>query len=559
MEKADNKAIRRWIFALSKGHRAKLGLLTAGRVSQGAAYVLLSLMTKEVIDHAVSGDASGAVRYGAMLLGLAIFCVLLRTGLAILLRTVEKQMQIALRAKAYRSLSQKKQAAISCYHSGVLLDRINTDTPHVIECLVSIVPDLAGMTTNLLGAMGALAIMSGWLTAALLAFGFVTAFFARFARRRMRKFYRDMSEKSETTNAFYLEWLSHSLLIKVYGADERAKARAKKLESKGYASWHKYLIFNQTVKTGASAFFELGYYGALLVGAYALFKQALSYGTLMAVLQLVSQIQDPFAEIGAIASLYNTSLAAAERMMELENLPDEPQAPIPDRDTLYEKMDRLVIRNVSFGYSDEKVLKSVDAQINKGDFAVIAGPSGAGKSTLQKLILGVMDDYEGQIALECGGQEIPLGVNTRSLFAYVPQGDMVISGTMLENLTFLCGEHAKAEIDNALKLSCLDEFVRQLPNGLDTPIGEHGVGLSEGQNQRLAIARALLSGAPILLMDEPTSALDAQTEKRVLEQLRALPGRTIILVSHKEAAYSLCDVELRIDHGSITQRRFQAS
>lgn len=554
-ERAKNRATLKWIYALSEGQRGRLWVLTIGRVLQGALFVTISLFTRGLIDGAVAGDRATAIRNGCFLLGAIVISIAMKMGLAVLLRTIERRIQMRLRMRTYGMLENKKQSALNRFHSGELLDRVNNDTPHVVECLVSIVPDLAGMTSNLIGALGAMYIMSSGLTMILVGLGLLVAFSARFARRRIRAYYREMRENGARMNSFYLETLTHSLLIKVFGAKERANERAKKLEGESFATWRRWLVFHQTIKTGSSIFFQLGYFGALILGANALFRQALSYGTLTAILQLVSQIQDPFAEIGYMTALYNTSLAAAERMIELENLPDEPPAINYDTEAMYEGMTGIRAEKLTFGYGDETVIRDCDFFIRKGDLAIITGLSGAGKSTLEKLMLGVYDDYEGRLCMEKGGESIPLDAGARSMFSYVPQGDMVISGTIMDNLTFLLGDISEERLNEALEMSCADEFVKRLPQGVDTPIGEHGTGLSEGQNQRLAIARALLSDRPILLMDEPTSALDADTEARILRSLSKLKDKTIILISHKEAAFAVCDTELRLENGQITQRR----
>lgn len=168
-----------------------------------------------------------------------------------------------------------------------------------------------------------------------------------------------------------------------------------------------------------------------------------------------------------------------------------------------------------------------------------------------QMLLGVFRPESGGLHLRCGEENVALDRSTRRLFAYVPQGNLLLSGTLRENLTIVRSEATEEEIQQAIFVSAMDEFLSQLPNGLDTLLGESGAGLSEGQAQRLAIARAVLGGAPILLLDECTSALDAQTEQRVLERIRALPGRTCIAVTHRPAALELCDLKLQIEDAKI--------
>ena len=182
---------------------------------------------------------------------------------------------------------------------------------------------------------------------------------------------------------------------------------------------------------------------------------------------------------------------------------------------------------------------------------MITGPSGIGKSTLLKLLLGVFRPEAGGLYLRTGGEILTLDRSTRQLFAYVPQGNLLLSGTLRENLTIVKPDASEAEIHRAVHVSAMDEYLPQLPQGLDTVLGESGAGLSEGQAQRLASARAVLGGAPILLLDECTSALDAETENTVLQRLRQLPGRTCIAVTHRPAAIALCDWQLQMEGGKL--------
>ena len=189
--------------------------------------------------------------------------------------------------------------------------------------------------------------------------------------------------------------------------------------------------------------------------------------------------------------------------------------------------------------------------INKGDFAAITGISGIGKSTLLKLLLGVIYPESGNITLKLNDSEEIADKSTRNLFSYVPQGNLLLSGTLRENITFMCEDKTDEEICRAIELSCADEFVNDLPDGLETVIGERGLGLSEGQVQRIAIARAILHNAPVLLLDEATSALDEATEERLLRNLRDLDNRTCIIITHKPAALNVCNKEIRIENGKI--------
>jgi ATP-binding cassette subfamily B protein len=265
----------------------------------------------------------------------------------------------------------------------------------------------------------------------------------------------------------------------------------------------------------------------------------------------VNQLQAPFVNLSGIMPQYLAMVASGERLMELEAIQGEPEPVDAEPAELYAEMETLGAEGMSFAYDRDQVFREAEFVLPKGAFAVITGPSGIGKSTLLKLLLGVFRLDGGRLYLQHGTERTVLDRSTRRLFAYVPQGNLLFSGSIRDNLTIVRPRATQEELDRAVYVSCMDEFLPQLPRGLDTVLGESGAGLSEGQAQRLAIARAVLGGAPILLLDECTSALDERTEDQVLRRIRALPDRTTIAVTHRPAAIALCDWRLEVNDGKI--------
>jgi len=248
---------------------------------------------------------------------------------------------------------------------------------------------------------------------------------------------------------------------------------------------------------------------------------------------------------------YMAMIASAERLMELEAIQGEPAPAGEPARQMYRRMRSLGAEDLSFGYDRDRIFRDAAFALPKGAFAVVTGPSGIGKSTVLKLMLGIFRPESGQLYLDCGEEKLTLDRSTRGLFAYVPQGNLLLSGTLRENLTIVRPDATQEELAQAIHVSAMDDFLDQLPQGLETRLGENGAGLSEGQAQRLSIARAVLGGAPVLLLDECTSALDAQTEQAVLQRLRQLPDRTCIAVTHRPAAVELCDWQLEVSGGKI--------
>ena len=222
-----------------------------------------------------------------------------------------------------------------------------------------------------------------------------------------------------------------------------------------------------------------------------------------------------------------------------------------DKDAVYRSLKSIEFENITFGFDRDFILDNTSLSINKGDFVAIMGISGIGKSTLLKLLLGVLNVNSGSIYLNTDNSKIFIDKNTRKLFSYVPQGNMLISGTIKDNITFINPSATDDEIAKAIEISCAKQFIDELPLGIETVIGEKGMGLSEGQIQRLAIARSLLANSPVLLLDEATSALDEQTEKQFLTNLKTLDNITCLIVSHKKAALDICNKSIKIKNGKI--------
>ena len=293
---------------------------------------------------------------------------------------------------------------------------------------------------------------------------------------------------------------------------------------------------------------------------YGILTGTVSYGTLTALTQLISQIQAPFANITGYLPKFYAMTASAERLMEIESFNDDSDKPALDIQAVKKyysnDMKAFGLKNAEFTYypavesikdlsKDDQpmVLKNISIEIRKGEYVAFTGHSGCGKSTVLKLLMSIYKLDSGERYIIDNDGEKPLSAQWHRLFAYVPQGNQLMSGTIREIVSFAdkAAMNNDERIDQALKIACADDFISELDSGIDTLLGERGTGLSEGQMQRIAIARAIYSESPILLLDESTSALDSDTEKKLLQNLRQMTDKTVVIVTHRPAALEICD------------------
>ena len=297
-------------------------------------------------------------------------------------------------------------------------------------------------------------------------------------------------------------------------------------------------------------FFTVGYYAVLLWGAGGLSAGTITYGTLMAFLQLISQLRAPLQNVSGILPQYYSALASAERLMELESNEDEP---LPAEKAELEKIKSdfrsIEVNNLCFGYGGEVILNDCSFSAERGHITAITGESGSGKSTLFKLMLGLYEPQSGSITVN---GNIPLDASMRGLFAYVPQGNMVLSGTVRDNITMCDPAITDEQIEKAARAAEIYDYIVSLPEGFETRLAERGAGLSEGQIQRISIARALLTDTPVILLDEATSALDEETETRVLTNIKSMTDKTILFITHRNTSLKACDRIVHVENKNFS-------
>ena len=545
----------RWIWQVSKKQFIIIGLLAVVSGLISFSFVWFALLSKQVID-----IATGVVITGNMWLesGKLLGVLVLQAALNIVYKNLfvyaSGQIEMHIKQTVFEKLFNKQWHAYSAYHSGDILNRLTSDVSVVIGGAVSLIPQCVSLITRLIACLAVMVMIDPMFTAILLAAGLLVMVLSRFYGKKMKAVHRECQQTDGQTRSFIQECLENWAVIQSFGVIHPIRDRLNGLQQINFKKKVYRNRISNLANTAVYLLFSGFYYIALAWGAWRLASGMISFGTLTAFLQIVQQVKTPFQNMSGILPQYYNMMASAERLIELEQLPDEARAQDPfDAEQVYSGMSAISIQNLSFSYDHEKVLHNANMVIEKGTFIVLSGRSGIGKSTLFKLLLGFLEPTEGQITLQINNEPITVSAVTRPLFAYVPQGNLILSGTIRQNIAFCQEEASDDDIWQAAKIASISSFIQSLPDGLDTTLGERGLGLSEGQIQRLAIARGVLSGSPILLLDEVTSALDEETEKEILNNLKNLSNKTCLCITHRPAAFNICDYSIEIRDGQFVR------
>ncbi len=551
--KTVNQKGKIWLKNKMHSYRASVFLLTILAVFSTVLSLAFAYMVRYLINSASNGLNQLLWLLSAVLLGLLLFKICIKTIESFYAERIRAKMIAELRTKTFSKILKSQYAQVTTYHSGELLNRITSDVNEVAVDTVGLMPSLVGMSVQCLGAVVALLTIDPWFTLLYVvcggAFGCIAAFF----RKYIKKNHKAVMQTDGEHRAFMQEGLSSVMTIKAYSAEDKTTQKNSVFAD----NYYKARMKRNNVRVGMNAVFNLlsnsGLIIAIIWGGISILKNGSNadYGAILSVILLLMQFQQPLTSFSAVIPAYYSRLASGERLAEIEELTYDESTTVKNVTTTFSQ---ITFDNIDFSYGREPIFSNANFTLERETISCLTGASGAGKSTIFKLLLQVFQPTNGNINV-CSENEItPLTAAHRTLFAYVPQGNFLFSGTIYENLTFFCNEENIKEdnIQNALSVACAD-FVNDLPDGLQTALIERGGGLSEGQLQRLAIARAILSDRPILLLDEATSALDNETEQKLLANIKNLKNKTCLIVTHRPAALAIADKVWLVENGKIVE------
>lgn len=536
-----------WIFGVSG--KLKLGVLLLVLLNSAISIsaVAFALVLREAIDGAVSGNKMVFLKF-VIILGLIMLGQIAARGVIRFLdEYVRSGMENVIKTRLYETILSRKYSAITAFHTGELLNRITNDAVVVADGFVQIIPGIIAMLVKLAGAAAVLFVLDYRFSIIFFAGGGLVLIFTTLFRRVMKKLHKDVQAADGVLRSYLSENLGSLMVLKTFGAERKSIDTSKQYMDKHRFMRMKRNRFSNICNVGFGLVMNGGYIFGLCWCSFGILHGSITYGTLSAVLQLVDQLWAPLANMTGYLPKFYGMLSSAERCMELETLEEEHVESQFSRDycrELYKDMTAIECKNITFRYEDDIILENADISIGKGELITIMGNSGAGKSTLLKLLLAIYEPEKGTLEIKTEKESYALTEKYRKMFAYVPQGNFLMSGNVTSAIASLDDTSVDVDMDKVkavAHIACADTFVEKLEHGYDTLIGERGMGISEGQAQRLAIARALYTDAPVLLLDEATSALDEQIEKKVLKNIRELTDKTVIIVSHRKAVLEVCD------------------
>ena len=543
-----------WMLAQSEKVKLQLILLIILSIGTTLCGVILVISSKTVIDTATSADNSGLLSKCLIMALIIVINVGLQSLTNVMNTRTTVRFEAYLKEKLFEKILGKEWIGAIKFHSGDLMTRFTSDINIVSNGITGIIPVIFALFTQLIAAFYVLLVLDSTFAFIALILGPTVILFGRYYSKKSKRYHTLCQESDSEARSFLQEALQSLILIKTFSTEGKIVGSYKNALDNNIKIQIRRNSFSVLAGMGLSLSYWLGYIFAIGWGSYRLSMGYISFGTMTAFIQLIGQVQLPFMGLAKTFPQIFSVIASSERLIEIENIPDETSNEKLDETEIVE-VEKLVIDGVGFSYNDENILEDINIEFNQGEFIILAGPSGEGKTTLLRMLLGLLTPASGRLyLLGKKGEQIKIDSSTRRYFTYVPQGNLILSGTIEENIKYGNSDASYDAVVECAKAACIYDFIMEQPQQFKTLIGERGIGLSEGQAQRIAIARALLHSAPILLFDEATSALDQSLEKDVLENLKDYAKEKILIfVSHRKSINRICERAIILENGSFKE------
>ena len=528
-------------------------------------------VSKSLIDSAISGDSEGTIRWLIVMLVITLISMLSTPITSFMSTHSSTKLTQNIQRKIYQHIQCSDWLEQSKFHSVSLLTRVTSDVSNISSAILGTIPSLVSLTVTLFGSFYTLISWAPSIAFAAVFIGPFLILVGKYFSSKLKDLYKEAQEEDVKYRSFMQESIQNIMIVKTFCMEKVNMHRLIEIQNNKYKIAMRNTRLSTMTSMSMSLCSSIAYFTIFTWGVLNIAKGITTYGTFTGMLQLYSKVQAPFSSLASMIPGLISTIAAAERLMEIEAIPVEKMADEKELDNITSleialdsisnkvssnfNKPNIVFDNVSFAYkANNNILNNINLTIESGETIAFVGPSGEGKTTIIRLILSLINPTEGNVLLSEGNLVKEINRNYRELISYVPQGNTLFSGSIRDNLKYGNPNASDDEIKAALSNACAIDFVNELEDGLDTMIGEKGVGISEGQAQRIAIARSFLRERPILILDEATSALDPETEVNVLKAVRALPTKpTCIIITHRPSALNICNRIIKLEKGNLRE------